>query len=174
MTSLIELQDYGDPRLDVFARLNETQLRHYYEPNGGLFIAESPKVAERALAAGIEPVAGLVDRREAEGEAREIVQTLDRRVIVIALVGLLVNGIPIIGFPCFLISFNTLVMSRLRAFLNPLPGCMGKLLFTFLKVLFMLIVVLVSSIIPFAGLLMYVPYGIYYLHNRKAFLKATA
>ena len=43
-----------------------------------------------------------------EGEAREIVQTLDRRVIVIALVGLLVNGIPIIGFPCFLISFNTL------------------------------------------------------------------
>ena len=109
-----------------------------------------------------------------EGEAREIVQTLDRRVIVIALVGLLVNGIPIIGFPCFLISFNTLVMSRLRAFLNPLPGCMGKLLFTFLKVLFMLIVVLVSSIIPFAGLLMYVPYGIYYLHNRKAFLKATA
>ena len=76
MTSLIELQDYGDPRLDVFARLNETQLRHYYEPNGGLFIAESPKVAERALAAGIEPVAGLVDRREAEGEAREILGKL--------------------------------------------------------------------------------------------------
>ena len=76
MTSLIELQDYGDPRLDVFARLNETQLRHYYEPNGGLFIAESPKVAERALAAGIEPVAALVDRREAEGEAREILGKL--------------------------------------------------------------------------------------------------
>ena len=76
MTSLIELQDYGDPRLDVFARLNETQLRHYYEPNGGLFITESPKVAERALAAGIEPVAGLVDRREAEGEAGEILGKL--------------------------------------------------------------------------------------------------
>ena len=107
-------------------------------------------------------------------EAKELVGILDRRVSVIALAGLLVNGIPIIGFPCFLISFNALVMSPLRAFLNPLPGCMGKLLFTFLKVLFMLIVVLVSSIIPFAGLLMYVPYGIYYLHNRKAFLKATA
>ncbi len=108
------------------------------------------------------------------GEAKEIIGILDRRVSVIALVGLLINGIPIIGFPCFLISFNLLAMSPLRAFLNPLPGCMGKLLFTFLKVLFMLIVVLVSSIIPFAGLLMYVPYGIYYLHNRKAFLKATA
>ena len=109
-----------------------------------------------------------------EDEANEIVGILDRRVSIIALLGLLVNGIPIIGFPCFLISFNAFVMAPLRAFLNPLPGCMGKLLFTFLKVLFMLIVVLVSSIIPFAGLLMYVPYGIYYLHNRKAFLKATA
>ena len=108
-----------------------------------------------------------------EGEAQEIVGILDRRVTVIGLVGLLVNGIPIIGFPSFLIAFNALVMAPLRAFLNPLPGCMGKLLFTFLKVLFMLIVVLVSSIIPFAGLLMYVPYGIYYLHNRKAFLKVT-
>lgn len=107
------------------------------------------------------------------GASKEIVEILDRRVAVIGLIGLLINGIPIIGFPCFLISFNVLVMSRIRAFLNPLPGCMGKLLFTFMKVLFMLIVVLVSSIIPFAGLLMYVPYGIYYLHNRKAFLKAT-
>ncbi len=109
-----------------------------------------------------------------DGAAKEIVEILDRRVTVIGLIGLLVNGIPIIGFPCFLISFNALVMSRLRAFMNPLPGCMGKLLFTFMKVLFMLIVVLVSSIIPFAGLLMYVPYGIYYLYYRKAFLKATA
>ena len=109
-----------------------------------------------------------------ENQAKELVAILDRRVIIIALVGLLINGVPIIGFPCFLISFNVLAMSPLRAFLNPLRGCMGKLLFTFLKVLFMLIIVLVSSIIPFAGLLMYLPYAIYYLHNRKAFLRATA
>ena len=32
----IEITDFEDPRLDVFARLNETQLRHYYEPDGGL------------------------------------------------------------------------------------------------------------------------------------------
>ena len=49
---LIEIKDYEDPRLDVYARLNETQLRHYFEPNGGLLITESPKVTERALASG--------------------------------------------------------------------------------------------------------------------------
>ena len=76
MVSLIELQDCGDHRLDVFVGLNETQLRRYYEPNGGLFIAESPNVVLRALAAGIEPVAALVDRREAEGEAGEVLEKL--------------------------------------------------------------------------------------------------
>ncbi len=109
-----------------------------------------------------------------DGTAKEIVRILDHRAIVIGLVGVFLNAIPIIGFPCFLITFNVLVMTRLRAFLNHLPGCMGKLLFTFLKVMFMLIVVLVSSIIPFAGLLMYVPYCIFYLYNRKSFLKETA
>ena len=109
-----------------------------------------------------------------DGAAKEIVEILDRRAIIIGLIGVFLNAIPIIGFPSFLISFNLLVKSRLRAFLNPLQGCMGKLIFTFLKVLFILIVVLVSSVIPFAGLLVYVPYSIYYLYNRKAFLKATA
>ncbi len=104
---------------------------------------------------------------------KEMLHRLDRRVLIIALFGLLLNGVPIIGFPCFLIAFNILALSPLRAFLNPLRGCLGKFLFTFLKVLFMLIIVLVGSIIPFAGLLVYIPYGIYYLHNRNAFLRET-
>jgi tRNA G18 (ribose-2'-O)-methylase SpoU len=66
----IEITDYEDPRLDVFARLNETQLRHYYEPDGGLFIAESPKVALRALRGGCRPVSVLVEHSQIEGEAR--------------------------------------------------------------------------------------------------------
>ncbi len=61
---LIEIEDIHAPELDVYARLNETQLRHYYEPHGGLFIAESPLVIGRALDAGYEPVSVLVDRRE--------------------------------------------------------------------------------------------------------------
>lgn len=104
----------------------------------------------------------------------EFVQCLDRRVLVIALVGLLSNAIPVVGFLWFLISFNVFAMSPLRAFLNPVRGCIGKLLFTFLKILFMLIIMLISAVVPFAGLLAYVPYGLYYLHSRSVFLKATA
>lgn len=73
---LIELTDYNDPRLDVYSRLNETQLRHYYEPNGGLLITESPKVTERALAAGCKPVSALVESSQAVGEAAQILENL--------------------------------------------------------------------------------------------------
>ena len=73
---LIEITDYDDPRLDVYARLNETQLRHYYEPNGGLLISESPKVTERALAAGCKPVSALVESSQAVGEAAPILENL--------------------------------------------------------------------------------------------------
>lgn len=73
---LIELTDYDDPRLDVYARLNETQLRHYYEPNGGLLITESPKVTERALAVGCKPVSALVESSQAVGEAAPILEKL--------------------------------------------------------------------------------------------------
>lgn len=76
MRQLIEITDYEDPRLDVYARLNETQLRHYYEPHGGLLITESPKVTERALRAGCQPVSALVERSQAEGEASEVLESL--------------------------------------------------------------------------------------------------
>jgi tRNA G18 (ribose-2'-O)-methylase SpoU len=76
MPAYSELTDFNDSRLDVFARLNENQLRHYYDPNGGLFIAESPKVTERALGAGCVPVAALVERSQAEGEAAEVLERL--------------------------------------------------------------------------------------------------
>lgn len=73
---LIEITDYDDPRLDVYARLNETQLRHYYEPDGGLFITESPKVTERALRAGCQPVSALVEKNQAAGEAAEVLESM--------------------------------------------------------------------------------------------------
>lgn len=49
MPDIIEITDFHDPQLDIYARLSEAQLLHYFEPDGGLFIAESPKVVERAL-----------------------------------------------------------------------------------------------------------------------------
>jgi tRNA G18 (ribose-2'-O)-methylase SpoU len=72
MLNITEIQNFDDPALDVYARLNENQLVHYYEPKPGIFIAESPKVIERALDAGYEPVSLLLERRHIEGEAAGI------------------------------------------------------------------------------------------------------
>ena len=47
-----EVKDFAVPELDVYARTSEVQLLRYYEPEPGIFIAESPKVIERALKAG--------------------------------------------------------------------------------------------------------------------------
>ena len=52
MPNIIEVTDFSSPALDVFARLTEGQLRRRLEPEKGLFIAESPKVIQRALDAG--------------------------------------------------------------------------------------------------------------------------
>ena len=76
MREMIEIRDFDDRRLDVYARLNETQLRHFYEPEGGLFITESPRVTERALNSGCRPLSALVDRKQAEGEAAEVLERL--------------------------------------------------------------------------------------------------
>jgi len=42
--------------LGLYFNTNETQLLHYFEPEPGLFVVESPMVIERALEAGYEPV----------------------------------------------------------------------------------------------------------------------
>ena len=73
MPNTIEITDFSSPELDMFARLTEAQLRNRLEPEKGVFIAESPKVIERALDAGYEPVALLMERRQIEGQAHAIV-----------------------------------------------------------------------------------------------------
>ena len=73
MPDIREITDLSAPELDVYARLSEGQLLHYYEPDTGLFIAESPKVISRALDAGYEPVSLLMEPEHVEGEAREVV-----------------------------------------------------------------------------------------------------
>ncbi|MCU1474977.1 RNA methyltransferase [Amnibacterium sp.] len=49
----------ADPALDDFVRLTDVALRRKLEPAGGLYLAESTKVIERALAAGHRPRAVL-------------------------------------------------------------------------------------------------------------------
>ena len=73
MNNIIEITDFNAPELDIYARLNEVQLLHYYEPNGGIFIAESPNVIKRALDTGYEPISILIERKEIKGDALTII-----------------------------------------------------------------------------------------------------
>lgn len=73
MHNIIEITDFSDKELDIYARLNETQLRHLYEPHEGIFIAESPNVIMRALDAGYVPVSILVERKHIYEQAGEVI-----------------------------------------------------------------------------------------------------
>ena len=73
MPNIIEIQNAALPALDVFARLTEAQLRNKQDPEKGLFIAESPKVIERALNAGYEPVSLLMEQKHITGDAADII-----------------------------------------------------------------------------------------------------
>ena len=66
---IVPVSDLSAPELDIFGRLSEVQLKRYYEPHGGLFIAETPMIIERALDFGCEPVAFLVEDVKLETEA---------------------------------------------------------------------------------------------------------
>lgn len=72
MSNIIEITDFLAPELDVYARLSEVQLLNREFPEKGMFIAESPKVIERALDAGYEPVSCLMEKRHIEGEGKQI------------------------------------------------------------------------------------------------------
>ena len=73
MANIIEITDFMAPELDVYARRTEVQLLNREFPEEGIFIAESPKVIERALDGGCEPISLLLERKHIEGEARGII-----------------------------------------------------------------------------------------------------
>lgn len=73
MANIIEITDLSNPELDIYTRLTEAQLRNRLEPEKGIFIAESPKVIQRALDAGYIPLSLLTDRKHIDGQAREII-----------------------------------------------------------------------------------------------------
>ena len=72
MANIIEIHDFSDPALDVYARLTENQLLNRADPDNALFVAESPLVIGRALDAGSEPVSFLMERQHTQGKGREI------------------------------------------------------------------------------------------------------
>lgn len=61
--NIIRISSLEDERLDAYTRLTERELRSVLEPEKGIFIAESAKVIERAVRAGLEPVSFLMGER---------------------------------------------------------------------------------------------------------------
>lgn len=89
MGNIIEITDFSAPELDVYARLTEAQLLNRFEPAKGMFIAESPKVIHRALDGGCVPVSLLMERKDIDGSAEDVIRrcgdipvfTADREVL---------------------------------------------------------------------------------------------
>ena len=73
MSNIIRITDFLSPGLDIYARLTEVQLLNRREPEKGIFIAESPKVIERALNAGCVPISFLMEERHVENQAKELI-----------------------------------------------------------------------------------------------------
>ena len=73
---IIDINNVDDSSISVYVSSSEPQLRHYRDPDGGVFIAESCKVIGRALDGGMKPESVLVDARVFEKE--EIVSVLLR------------------------------------------------------------------------------------------------
>lgn len=73
--SIMEITDLEIPELEVYIDKKEVQLLHYYEPESGIFIAESPNVILRALEAGYEPLSLLMEKKPPGEKERAI---LDR------------------------------------------------------------------------------------------------
>lgn len=73
MANVTEITSFDDPALDIYARLTEAQLLNRFQPAKAMFIAESPKVIERALDAGYTPVSMLMERKDIDTQAKHII-----------------------------------------------------------------------------------------------------
>lgn len=72
----INITDLSLPELKIYSAFSENQLLHYYEPDTGIFIAESPIVIGRALDAGYEPLSVLAEEHELHGAAFHVLERI--------------------------------------------------------------------------------------------------
>lgn len=73
MANIVEITDFHANELTIYAHTSEVKLLHYNEPKEGIFIAESPKVIERALSAGYKPLSFLVEHDHLATKASAII-----------------------------------------------------------------------------------------------------
>lgn len=70
---IVRITDLHIPQLDMYVGTNEVGLLRYFEPEQGVFIAESPNVIERALVAGYEPLSFLMEEKSYEKMPQKII-----------------------------------------------------------------------------------------------------
>ena len=75
--SIKRIEATDAPELKIFTGLNEVQLLRYYEPQIGVFVAESANVVLRALEAGYEPISILVEDRRMDREAAPVFKKIE-------------------------------------------------------------------------------------------------
>ncbi len=74
MAQIIKINDTRDEALSIFSSgLSEPQLLHYFEPEPGVFFAESPRVISRALDGGYEPMMMICREEELSGETEQVI-----------------------------------------------------------------------------------------------------
>ena len=67
-----QISNFEEPQLDIYARTSEVGLLRFYEPRQGIFVAESPKVIERALDAGYQPISFLCEEGVFDAHAEKV------------------------------------------------------------------------------------------------------
>lgn len=70
---IIKINDLTIQELIPYISSNEIQLKRYFEPDLGIFIAESPKVIRLALESGYEPLSMLAEQKYISGQASDII-----------------------------------------------------------------------------------------------------
>lgn len=76
--NIIEIKDINAPELKVFAASSEAQLYRYFDPEIGIFMAESANVVLRALEAGYEPLSVLVEDSRFEIEGKPVFDAIEK------------------------------------------------------------------------------------------------
>lgn len=70
---LIRVSDFNLPELSIYASSSEVLLKRYFEPEPGLFIAESPNVIERAVNGGYVPMSFLIEESHFDAQMTGII-----------------------------------------------------------------------------------------------------
>lgn len=117
MADIIELYDLSAKEMEIFSKLSEPQLLHYYEPEEGIFIAESPRVIRLALNAGYQPVSILVEKKQLTDE---LISTAGDIPVYTAADDILA------GITGFHLTRGALCAMRRRSLPSPQEICRGK------------------------------------------------